>query len=209
MKNRIVPAFVQVLLIFATTVTGCGKDADVVSGAVAQVSEDKLVPPKAREEVRRALRKRTDTARSRLWVLGLDKVRVYGTANRRLMRAIALPNWSVARFICPPDLVLDGSGSAIITSNVQAKLWRIDANTFSGTELHIRLQEKQQLDVGFGALALVADGTLLGLSSPWRALWHIDTTNGSAQIVDLGASSTSACELSTQLLGEFERSRKP
>lgn len=101
---------------------------------------------------RDAFRIKTDTARNRLWILGLDDVRVYDTAKKRLIRKIALPNWSTARFVCPPDMVLDPSGSALVSSNAQSRLVRIDASSFEMTEYEIRLHEKEQWDTGFGAL---------------------------------------------------------
>jgi len=93
----------MVLLLVASVIAGCGREGG---------------PEYAMDE-RDSLRIRTDASRSRHWVLGLDHVRVYDTASKKLIRQITLPNWSVARFICEPDIALDKSGSAFVSSNVE------------------------------------------------------------------------------------------
>ena len=158
---------------------------------------------------RDALRIRTDTARSRVWVLGLDNVRVYDTVKKRLIRQIELPSWSVARLACMPDMALDRSGSAFISSNAQPRLWRIDADSFEVKVHEISLHGREQWDVGFGALAFAADGTLLALTSPVGSLWRIDVGKASARIVEENTSLRNVCELTMQFLSDFTRSQKP
>src|SRR5689334_11548879 len=101
-------------LMAAAMLAGCGIAA---SQAAAAASED-------------VLRTRSDPARGRIWVLGVEDLRVYDAATRKLVRRIALPGWSVARYECQPDLVLDASGSATVSSNVVPFLWRVDARSF-------------------------------------------------------------------------------
>jgi len=45
--------------------------------------------------LRDGFRIRRDEARNRIWLLGLDDVRVYDSVDGRLIRIIALPSWSV------------------------------------------------------------------------------------------------------------------
>jgi hypothetical protein len=138
---------------------------------------------------RDALRIRTDALRNRLWVLTLDEVRIYDTAppRKRLIRKIALPNWSVVGFrhVCMPDMALDRAGSAFISSNAQARLWRIDADSFDLKEYEISFHKRERWDIGFGALAFAADGTLLARTTPGGWLWKIDVTNASAVMIEL------------------------
>jgi hypothetical protein len=141
-----------------------------------------------------AFRVRRDTARNRLWVLGADDVRVYD-GMRRLIRQMTLPNWSVARFMCAPDLVLDSSGSAIISGNLPARLWRIDADTFAVQQHDVTLNGKEQWDTGFGALALAADGTLVALTSSANSLWRIELSSSNAHMIERYHPPLPACTL--------------
>lgn len=142
-----------------------------------------------------ALHVRVDTARNRLWVLSLDDVYVYDIAKKHLIRRIALPGWSVAEFICQPDMALDRSGTAFISHNAQPRLWQIDADSFQLKEHVIRLLNRERLDIGFGGLAFTPDGTLFGVSASGGSLWSIDIGNASAQQVELNARVLDACAL--------------
>lgn len=211
MSNKIVSVCNWLILILvATIMTGCGNEETQTHGSTADRTDNgKALTETYGTGGRDALRIRTDAARSRLWVLGLDNVRVYDAVSKRLVREIVLPNWTVARFICPPDMVLDSSGSAIISSNMRAMLWRIDADSFELKGHEIRLQGREQWDVGFGALAFAADGVLLALTSFGGSLWKIDVDKGSARIVDLNARFLNVCSLTTQFLNSLERSQQP
>jgi hypothetical protein len=136
-----------------------------------------------RASERAALRVRRDEARNRLWMLTPEGVRVYHAATKQLVRAIELPGWSTARIACHPDLALDGRGSAIVSSNAQPTLWRIDGGDFTVTLQDIRLHEREQWDVGFGALAYATDGTLLASTHEGGTLWRVDLEKSSAHIV--------------------------
>jgi len=182
-----------VILLFAMTVmAGCSNEGN-----------------RDRMDERDALRIKTDAARNRLWVLGVDDVRVYGAAKNQLIGKVVLPNWSVARFICMPDMALDGSGSAFISSNVQARLWRVDADSFEVKEHEIILHGREQWDVGFGALAFAADGALYALTSSAGSLWKIDIAKASASMIEPDNPPSRMCAFTTQFLKDFERSQKP
>ena len=157
---------------------------------------------------RDALRVMPDTARNRLWVLGLEGVQVYDTGKNRLIRKVELPGWSVVRYVCPPDIALDRSGSAYISSNVLSKLWLVDAGSFKVEERPITLHDREQWDVGFGALAFAADGTLFALTTSAGSSWRIDYGKGSARMVELNAAYLNVCDLTPQILNNIER-KKP
>lgn len=144
---------------------------------------------------RETLRSTMDPARGRLWVLTLDDVRVYDIRSRRLMRKIVLPNWSVANHVCMPDLALDRSGSAWVSSNVLSRLWRVDADDFKSSEHEIRLQDRERWELGFGALTFGADGTLFALSSTAGTLWKIDSRQATARMIELDAPLLNVCDL--------------
>jgi hypothetical protein len=187
MSKRIIIAFILWISIVTMMVTtGCSQDSVPVRGT-------ETVRAAGGDVVRDGLRVRRDEARNRIWLLGLDGVRVYDSVDGRLTRRIELPNWSVARFTCDPDMVLDGSGSAIISSNAQSRLWRIDAGSFEVKEHEIRLQGREQWDAGFSALAVAADGSLLALMSFGGPLWNIDLGSGTARVVDPSTVIFNAC----------------
>ena len=130
------------------------------------------------------LRVRVDTARNRLWILGLDYVDVYDISKRQLIRRIELPDWYVADLICEPDLALDRSGTAFISDNIQPRLWQIDPESFQLKEHVIRLLKREHWDIGFGGLAFAPDGSLFGVTASGGSLWSIDIGNAAAHQVE-------------------------
>lgn len=200
-RQIIVAGTCWVFILTAFVMTGCSPETGTAGKATVGAAYA--------DNLRDALRIRHDAARSRTWLLGLDSVLVYDTASKRLIREIALPGWSAAGFICKPDLALDRSGSAFVSSNAQARLWRIDTDSFKLTVREIRLLEREQWEVGFGALAFAADGTLVALTSLGGSLWKIDAGKGDARMVEQSPRFLNVCDLTVQLLDDIERSRKP
>ena len=199
-----------IVMFVVTVMAGCSNEGNPARSSPAARADSNDLRLQAYGIVEQdAIRIRKDTARNKLWVLGLDDVRVFDTTKKQLMRKVVLPNWSVARFICPPDMVLDGSGSAIISSNVQARLWRIDADSFEVKQHEIRLQGREQWDTGFGALAFAADGALYALTSSAGSLWKIDVAKASASMIEPDNPPSRMCAFTTQFLKDFERSQKP
>jgi hypothetical protein len=194
MSNRIIIACILwISILTATVMTGCSQEQ-----LAAQVQAEF----RGGDVLHDGFRIRRDAARNRIWLLGLDSVRVYDGQSKRLIRKIALPNWSVARSGCDPDMVLDASGSAIVSSNVQSRLWRIDAGSFEASEHPITLEGRERWDVGFGALAVNADGTLLALTSVSESLWSIDLGKGSARVFVPTGALLNVCRLRTRLSRE-------
>jgi hypothetical protein len=199
------------LLLAMAVMTGCSKERDPlqVSTAVAKSIDVPLLLETYGEDERETIRVRTDTARGRLWVYGFDHVRVYDTVTKKLIRQITLPRWFVKEAACMPDLILDRSGSAFISSNVMPALWRIDADSFEVSEHEVSLQGNEQWDTGFGALALGDDGNLYALTSSLGSLWKIDLAKASARMIHLNHPPIKECAYTTQFLKDFETSQKP
>lgn len=205
MENRNSPTSFAVTpgvlwLVAATTIFGC---SDVLwaqrnaghSASIFRSDEvDALLKNHERNEMR-ALRVKTDMARNRLWVLGLQQVFVYDINAQQLIRRVALPAWSVAGIKCPPDMILDRSGSALISSNAEPRLWKIDADNFSIKEQAIRLLGREGWETGFGALAFAADGTLFALTSFTGSLWRIELAKSSANEVEMPERLANTCAL--------------
>ena len=193
MRNRIIIACVVWISVFAAVaLAGCSVEGRTTTYGLGE---------------RDTLRIKLDSVHERIWVLDLEGVRVYDSSRKRLVHKIPLPRWSVARFNCMPDMVLDRSGSAYISSNVQPKLWRIDADKFQVKELDVRLQGRENWDMGFGALTFAADGSLLALTSMGRWLWKIDVAGGVARSVEPDVTVATVCDFTTLLLSDLERNR--
>jgi hypothetical protein len=139
------------------------------------------------------LRVKADMTRKRIWVLTTDHVDVYDREMRRLIRRIELPAWSVAAFVCGPDIAFDRSGTAFISHNLEPKLWQLDPETFELKQHTIRLVDREQLDIGFGRLAFAADGTLFGVASTGGSLWRIDLAGARAHEVSAAPPGMNTC----------------
>lgn len=213
MSNRTVSIRGWLILSFAVAaIAGCGNNEKRSQNS----SEGRADSADLRQDAqgiseRDVLRIREDVLRNRLWVLTLDEVRVYNTATtgKRLIRKIALPNWSVVGFrdVCMPDIALDRAGSAYISSNGQARLWRIDADRFDLKNYEISFPESEGRDIGFGALAFAADGTLFARTTPGGWLWKIDIAKASAIMIGVEKKlPLDECAVTTQSLNDFERS---
>jgi hypothetical protein len=218
MSNRIVSIRGWLILLFTVTaIAGCGdmgkpsqnsSAGRADSAGLRQDSQGTSEPE--------VLRIREDVLRNRLWVLTLEEVRVYNTATtgKRLIRKIALPTWSVVGFrdVCMPDMALDRAGSAFISSNGQARLLRIDADRYDLKDYAISFHGREGLDIGFGALAFAADGTLFARTTPGGLLWEIDISKERAVMSKLDKKrpldecAITTQSITTQLLNDFERS---
>ncbi len=208
MRNRIVSDCGWLILGFAVTaMAGCSSERVSTQSATAgRTGSDNFRSVAYGTDERDTLRVKTDTARGRHWVLGLNRMRVYDTATKKLIRQIALPSWSVVQFVCMPDLAIDRSGSAFVASNVQPRVWRIDADSFELTEHEIKLQGKEQWDIGFGALAFSANGALYAMMSSGGSVWKIDVAGNDASMIERYHPPLTGCALTSQLLNSFERS---
>lgn len=192
-----------ILILALTTVTGCGNERNrAQSPAAGHTYSNDFRTGSYGSDGRDVLRIKKDVARNRLWVLTLEGVRVYDAERNRLIQELALPNWSVARITCRPDMVLDSSGSAIISGNAQARLWRIDADSFELTEHEIRLLDREQWDTGFSALVFGKDGALFAATSFGGSLWKIDPGRASARMVELDTPLQNACTLTAAAAGD-------
>jgi len=142
---------------------------------------------------------RADPARNRLWVLDLEVISVYDNTNGRRLRRIVLPEWMVLpkKYSCLPDLALDSSGTAYVSSNVLPVLWRIDPHGYEVARIELVLDTDNDKDVGFTGLSFAGDGTLLAAGAMAAALWQIDTSAASARKIASYPSAASGCDPAT------------
>ena len=213
MSNGIVSMRSGLAVLFAASaLAGCAEGGTPAQSSPTSRTNSAAIPVAHYGMIEHdALRIRHDTQRNRLWVLALDEVRVYDIAKKRkrLIRKIALPNWSVAHYLCDPHMVLDSAGTAILSSNVNPHLWLIDAVSFELTARDIRLHGKEQWDTGFRALTFAADGTLIAWTSGGESLWKIDLAMASARRIDVENPPANTCVFPAQWLNNLERNPQP
>ncbi len=173
--------------ILAAALAGCVNSVPPVAADTASPRHDEsnVVQKDAHGEHADSYRIRVDIQRGRYWVLGNDDVSVYSVSDKRLIRKIVLPGWNVAGFLGLPDMALDRTGTAMISSNIVPMLWRIDPDSFKVTRIDITLQTKEKWDVGFTGLAFAADGTLFGMTAMTSSLWTIEPDKGKATPIEL------------------------
>jgi hypothetical protein len=128
---------------------------------------------------------RVDPTYNRRWVLEVDALAVYDSLNGRRLRRVVLPDWALAgpRDACAPDMVLDRTGAAYVSSNVQPVLWRVDPRRFTLTRIDLALDAHADKDIGFTALKLAGDGVLLANGTTVASQWSIDLRGARATLV--------------------------
>ena len=162
---------------------GCSGQAGA-SAVLAPVASSSREPVSG-YDVRAPLRTRADPMRKRLWTLHLDRVEVYDLSDRRLIRKIDLPAWSVALGVCMPALALDRAGAAVIAANAHPTLWRIDPVRFKLQQYEVRLSGREGWAIGFGALTFDGRGDLFAVAATGNSLWRIDLRRSRAELVRL------------------------
>lgn len=139
---------------------------------------------------------RVDTQANRRWVLNEEALAVYDHVNRRRLRRVTLPDWPLAgpQHACAPDMVLDASGAAIVSSNVVPVLWRVDPQRFEVTRIEIALDSDQDKDIGFTGMSLVGDGMLIAAGTTVGSLWRIDLRSARASKVASYPAAAGICD---------------
>jgi hypothetical protein len=141
-----------------------------------------------------------DAARDRGWLLTPSGVFVFTLSTRQSIAHVSLPQWTWAgeAFSCPPDLAVGPKGEALVSSNVEATLWRVDPVSFAVTRHALVLDRDADKDVGFTGLTFTQGEGALHAVSHYGALWRIDAPLRRAQKVDLSTPMPRACGVATR-----------
>jgi hypothetical protein len=144
-----------------------------------------------------ALRFQLDAARNQLWVLDGAGIDVFDVSERLHKRRVAIPDWIRVEepYSCAPELALEPSGVALVSSNVVPALWRIDPETFAVRRHDLALDADADKDVGFTGLAFAEQGILLAVSGIQGSLWRVDLWSNKAEKVELSRPVHGACGL--------------
>lgn len=106
---------------------------------------------------------------------------------------------------CGDSKRLSHNSSGGRADNGQARLLRIDGDRFDLQEYAIRFDEREGRDIGFGALAFAADGTLFARTTPGGLLWKIDIAKGSAIMIEVNKKlPPDECAMTAQFLNDFD-----
>jgi hypothetical protein len=162
------------------------------------------IPSAWHEEGLPILRFQKDPARERGWLLTRSGVFVFDFRTRQTTAHVALPHWVWAgeAFSCPPDLALGPKGEAVVSSNMEPTLWRIDPVTLAVTRHPLVLDAHENKDVGFTGVAYSAKQNTFYAASPFGALWRIDPLLRRAQHIEMSAPVSGGCSVTIATAGK-------
>lgn len=137
-----------------------------------------------------------DEARQVLWALEEGRLLRYDTRRRMLLGSLELPAFSHAagRYACAPDMIADGAGGLLVSSNVEAALWRVEGGGRSVERIELRLDTDLDKELGFTGLVF-AGHRLFAVSSLQGSLWEIDLAARAAKKLPLPRTLRGACSV--------------
>lgn len=154
-----------------------------LNAAAASAGIDSDCPGSRSADDANVLVVRTDEARGRIWILGTDALYLHEKGVSAEPRSFRLPGWMhvIRSQACPPDMAIDYSGAAIVSSNIVPRLWRIDPESLAVIELDVRLHGDEGKDIGFTSLELLHPGSVRASSSTGRSRWEIQLHDKTAR----------------------------
>jgi hypothetical protein len=154
-----------------------------------------------------SIRYQVDAANGRIWWLTREGVYLHD-AKKPQKLAVPIPGWQWAGepYGCLPALALGPNGEALVTSDVESTVWKIDPDTLA-VSMHVLAPDSDlDKDVGYTALAYSSEhGAFFAVSGLHGSLWKIDSALTRAQKVALPAPMRNACGLSVAIQQKAER----
>jgi hypothetical protein len=163
-----------------------------VSGCFSEAAQEPAMDVKAIARIRQQV----DEARGRVWLLTQSGVVMVDLNAARHFRRVPLPGWMWVGEPggCLPDLAVGPKGEVVVSSDVVAKLWRIDPETFQVSQHALALDADTDKDIGFSELQYsAAQNAYFGVSSFYGSVWRIDPLLGRAQKVAQPATPGHVC----------------
>ena len=121
-------------------------------------------------------RRLVDTKNNRVWSLSADGLWL-SEPSRRQSIAVSLPGWNAlnAQYSAPPAFTLGPNSELVVTSNVIATLWRIDAKSLAISAHPLLLNPNTEKEFGFYWLSYSPEeGAYFAYSEQLESLWRID-----------------------------------
>lgn len=194
MRNAIAPLSLLAASIIA--LGGCDSrvETNQPSRAAAAASE-------------RNVRYQVDAAHGRIWWLTPEGVYVHDAKMPQKV-AVPIPGWQWAGepYGCFPALALGPNGEALVTSDVESTVWKIDPDTLA-VSMHVLAPDSDlDKDVGYTGLVYSSEAAaFFAVSGMHGSLWRIDPALTQAQKVAVSAPMPRACGVAVRAPQKAER----
>jgi hypothetical protein len=148
-----------------------------------------------------------DAAQGRIWWLTREGVFVH---DAKLPQKVAVPipgwQWAGEPYGCLPALALGPNGEALVTSDVESTVWRIDPDTLAVSRHVLAPDADLDKDVGYTGLVYSSEhAAFFAVSGLHGTLWKIDSALTRAQKVTLSAPLPKACGVAVRAPQKAER----
>ena len=138
-------------------------------------------------------RRLVDAKNNRVWSLSDQGLRLSAKTQAQTAAqtvAIVLPGWNAlnAHFAEPPAFAFGPNNELVVTSNVMATLWRVDADSLAVSVHPMTLNCDTEKEFGFTWLAYSdAQGGYFAFSEQLDSVWRVDRRLENAQKVAMPA----------------------
>jgi hypothetical protein len=153
------------------------------------------------------VRYQVDAANGRIWWLTREGVFLRDARTPQKI-AVPIPGWQWAGepYGCLPALALGPNGEALVTSDVESTVWKIDPDTLV-VSMHVLAPDSDlDKDVGYTALAFSSEhGAFFAVSGLHGSLWKIDSSLTRAQKIAVSAPMPKACGVAVSAPQKAER----
>jgi hypothetical protein len=153
------------------------------------------------------VRYQVDAANGRIWWLTPEGVFVHDAKLPQKV-AVPIPGWQFAGepYGCLPALALGPNGEALVTSDVESTVWKIDPDTLAVSKHVLAADADLDKDVGYTALAYSTEhAAYFAISGLQGSLWKIDSSLTQAQKIALSAPMPKACGVAVSAPQKAER----
>jgi len=153
------------------------------------------------------VRYQVDAANGRIWWLTREGVYVHDAKMPQKV-AVPIPGWQWAGepYGCLPALALGPNGEALVTSDVESTVWKIDPDTLAVSRHVLAPDADVDKDVGYTGLVYSSEhAAFFAVSGLHGTLWKIDSALTRAQKVSLSAPLPRACGVAVRAPQKAER----
>lgn len=153
------------------------------------------------------VRYQVDAANGRIWWLSREGVFLRDAKTAQKI-AVPIPGWQWAGepYGCLPALALGPNGEALVTSDVEATVWKIDPDTLAVSRHVLAPDADLDKDVGYTALAYSSEhAAYFAVSGLHGSLWKIDSSLTRAQKIALSAPLPKACGVAVRAPQKAQR----
>ncbi len=154
-----------------------------------------------------SVRYQVDAANGRIWWLTREGVYVHDAKMPQKV-AVPIPGWQFAGepYGCLPALALGPNGEALVTSDVESTVWKIDPDTLAVSRHVLAPDADLDKDVGYTGLVYSSEhAAYFAISGLQGSLWKIDPSLTRAQKIAVSAPMPKACGVAVSAPQKAER----